>query len=132
SLYYATHTMPVVTLDYNIHTKSQVLNAISKKDKSHSYITKALESDNAIQLHSYARQLQFQGQKDQALELFRTNVKKFPNEWITHSDAARLACAKGDFDNAVKEMKVAATEAPDIYKSALSSPVRRSGATEQI
>ena len=132
ALDYANHSIQVESRFDNLLTKSQVLDAMSKKDEAQAFRAKALESANAIQLHSYARQLQFQGQKDQALELFRTNVKKFPNEWITHSDAARLACAKGDFDNAVKEMRVAATEAPDIYKSAFSNLVRRLEAKEDI
>ena len=42
------------------------------------------------------------------------------------------ARAKGDFDNAVKEMKVAAAGAPDIYKSAFSGLVKRLEAKEDI
>src|SRR5207237_3595986 len=127
ALDYANHSIQVESRFDNLLTKSQVLDAIGKKDEAQAARAKALESANAIQLHSYARQLQFQGQKDQAFELLRTNVKKLPNEWITHSDAARLACAKGDFDHAVKETKLAAADPPDFYDSHCRTLVRRPG-----
>lgn len=116
----------------NLLTKSQILDTMGKKDEAQATRAKALDLANAIQLHSYARQLQFQGKQDEALDLFRTNVKRYPNEWITHSDAARLACAKGDYDSAVKEMKVAVADAPDIYKSAFDRLVKRLEAKEDI
>lgn len=132
ALDYANRSIQVESRFDTLLTKSQILEAMGQKDESAVVRTQALDVANAIQLHSYARQLQFQGHQDQALELFRTNVKKFPKEWITHSDAARLSCAQGDFDNAVKEMRVAVAEAPDIYKSAFSNLVRRLEAKEDI
>jgi tetratricopeptide (TPR) repeat protein len=132
ALDYANRSIQVESRFDNLLTKSQVLDAMGKKDDALAVKGKALEMANAIQLHSYARQLQFQGQQDQALELFRENVKKYPNEWISHSDAARLACAKGDYDNAVKEMKLAVADAPDIYKSAFDRLVKRLEAKEDI
>ena len=132
ALDYASHSIQVESRFDNLLTKSQVLEAMGNKNEALTVRAQALEIANAIQIHSYARQLQFQGHQDQALELFRTNVKKYPKEWITHSDAARLSCAQGDYDNAVKEMKIAAAEAPDIYKSAFSNLVRRLEAKEDI
>jgi len=52
---------------------------MGKNDESAPVRAQALELANAIQVHGYARQLQTQGHQDQALELFRTNVKKHPN-----------------------------------------------------
>ena len=116
----------------NLMTKSQILDAMGKKDDAVAFRAKALDSASALQLHSFARQLQFQGQQDQALDLFRTNIKKHPNEWITYSEEARLACAKGDFDGAVKQMKLAAAQAPDLYKPQFDRLVQRLEAKEDI
>jgi hypothetical protein len=41
------------------------------------------------------------------LDLFRTNVKKDPNSWIGHNEAARIAGSKGDFERAIKELNLA-------------------------
>lgn len=132
ALDYANHSIQLESRFDNLMTKSSVLDAMGKKDDALAFHGKAIDAASAIQLHSYARQLQFQGQHDQALELFRVNVKRYPNEWITHNDAARLACAKGDFDSAVKEMKVAEAGAPDIYKPAFDGLVKRLEAKEDI
>jgi len=132
ALDYANRSIQLESRFDNLMTKSQILDAMDKKDESAAVRAKAFDVANAIQLHSFARQLQFQGHPDQALEIFRTNVKKYPDEWIAHSDAARLACAKGDFDSAVKEMKIAVAGAPDQYKSAFDRLVKRLEAKEDI
>ena len=132
ALDYSNHSIQLESRFDNLLTKSQILDAMGKNDEAKVVRAKALDSANAIQLHSYARQLQFQGKQDEALELFRVNVKRYPNEWISHSDAARLAVAKGDYDGAVKEMKLAVADAPDIYKSAFDRLVKRLEAKEDI
>ena len=132
ALDYSNHSIQLESRFDNLLTKSQILEAMGKNDEAKVVRAKALDNANAIQLHSYARQLQFQGKQDEALELFRVNVKRYPNEWISHSDAARLACAQGDYDGAVKEMKLAVADAPDIYKSAFDRLVKRLEAKEDI
>ena len=116
----------------NFLTKSQILDEMGKKEEALAYRTKALDSANALQLHFYARQLQAQGHQSEALELFRSNIKKHPNEWITLSEEARLACANGDFENAVKNMKLASAGAPEAYKPQFENLVRRLEAKEDI
>ncbi len=59
-------------------------------------------------------------------------MKKYPKGWVARNENARLAAAKGDYDNAVKEMKLAVAEAPDIYKPALSGLVKRLEAKDDI
>jgi len=132
ALDYANRSIQVESRFDNLLTKAQVLEAMGKKDEALAIRAKALDSGSAIQVHSFARQLQLQGKQDEAMELFRRNVKKYPNEWISHNDAARLAVAKGDYDSALKEMKLAAADAPDIYKSAFDGLLKRLEAKEDI
>jgi len=73
----------------------------------------------------FGRVLQVQGHQDEAMELFRSNIKKDPNSWIGHNEAARLAVAKGDYDTALKEMKLAANSSPESLKSQHLDLVRR-------
>ena len=73
-----------------------------------------------------------QGHQDQAFEIFRGNMKKYPNEWYSHGEAARIACAQKDFDNAVKEMKLAVATAPDPIKPGIEGLVKRLEAKEDI
>ena len=116
----------------NLITKSRILDAMGKKDEATATRNKAIEMANALQLHGYGRQLQGQGQQAQAFEIFRTNIKRNPNHWVIHSEVARMACAKGDFESAVKEMKIAAAGAPPQFKSAFQGIVARLEAKEDI
>jgi tetratricopeptide (TPR) repeat protein len=116
----------------NLMTKSQVLDALARKDEAAKIRTEALGTGNGLQVHSYGRQLMIQGHQDQAFEVFRGNIKKYPNEWYSHGEAARMACAQGNFDNAVKEMKLAVANAPDQIKPGIEALVKRLEAKEDI
>jgi hypothetical protein len=116
----------------NLITKARILDALNRKDDATAARTKALAMANPVQLHSYGRQLQFQGKQDQAFEVFRANMKQNPNHWTAHNEAARLATASGDFDTAAKEMKLAETSAPDSLKPAIEGLVKRLEAKEDI
>jgi Tfp pilus assembly protein PilF len=94
--------------------------------------TKALGMASATQLHIYGRTLQTQGKQDQAFDIYRMNIKKNPNHWLTHAESARLAVAKGDYDTAVKEMKLAAAGANDQNKPGIEAQVKRLENKEDI
>ncbi len=116
----------------NLINKSRILDAMNRKDEAAVARNKALGMATVVQLHSYGRQLQQEGKQEQAFEVFHTNIKKNPNHWTAHNEAARIACAKGDFDGAVKEMKLASAAAPDQLKGALDGFTKRLEAKEDI
>jgi hypothetical protein len=116
----------------NLMTKSRVLEALGKKDDARTTRTRAMALGNALQLHEFGRDLQTKGQQDQAFEVFRTNIKKNPKHWVTHSEQARIECAKRDFDGAVKEMKLALAGAPPDEKGSIEKLVKRLEAKEDI
>jgi len=116
----------------NLMTKSQVLDAMGRKDDASAARNRALEMANAIQLHGYGRQLQAQGKQEEAFQVFRTNMKKNPNHWLIHNEEARMACAKGDYDNAAKLMKLSADNAPTPFKIQMEGLVKRLEAKEDI
>jgi hypothetical protein len=116
----------------NLITKSRILAALGKKEEATAARNSALEEGNILQLHAYARQLQTQGKQDEAFAVFRMNVKKSPNHWLVHSEIARMDCAKGDFDGAVKEMKLSADGAPEQNKQVIAGLVKRLQAKEDI
>jgi tetratricopeptide (TPR) repeat protein len=116
----------------NQMTKARILEALNKKEDATVARNKALGLANVVQLHSYGRQLQIEGKQDQAFEVFRANIKKNPTHWTAHNEAARIAVSKGDYDTAVKEMKLASAAAPDQIKTALDGITKRLEAKEDI
>ena len=116
----------------NLITKARILDLLNRKDEAGKTRTQALGMANVIQLHVYGRQLQQQGKQDEAFDVYRSNIKKNPNHWLIHNELARLAVAKGDYDTAVKEMKLSADGATGGNKPALEALVKRLENKEDI
>jgi tetratricopeptide (TPR) repeat protein len=116
----------------NLMNKSRILDALNRKEDATVARNKALGMASITQLHTYGRQLQLAGKQDEAFAVFRTNIKKDPNHWLVRTEAARLAVAKGDYDGATKEMKLAVAAAPDQAKPTLDGLVKRLEAKQDI
>jgi tetratricopeptide (TPR) repeat protein len=112
--------------------KARVLEAMGRNDDASPLRDKALAMANALQLNSYGRTLQRNGQQDKAFEIFRLNGKRNPDHFIVHYEVARMAVAQGDFDNAVKEMKVALAGSPADFKPFFEGLLIRLEAKEDI
>jgi len=116
----------------NLMNKSRILEAMGRKEDAASFRSKAMDKGNALQLYVYGRQLQGDKKQDEALAIYRANAKKFPDYWTTHLGLARVYSAQGDFDNAVKEVKLSLVGAPDANKTALETYAKRLEAKEDI
>jgi len=116
----------------NLMQKSKILDAMGRKPDADTFRAKALDKASALQLYFYARQLQGEKKQDEALVVFRSTAKKFPDYWTSHMGLARVYSAQGDFDNAVKEIKLSLTSAPDSNKANLEGYVKRLQNKEDI
>ena len=116
----------------NLITKAKVLDAMSRKDDASAARAKAMEMGTVVQVHIYGRQLMAQGHQDQGFDIFRGNMKKYPNHWLAHGEASRIASAKGDFDTATKEIKLAIAAAPEPQKPQLNGLLKRLESKEDI
>jgi tetratricopeptide (TPR) repeat protein len=116
----------------NLETKSRLLDAMGKKQEAAATLSQALDKANAVQLYVYARGLQRQKQQDKAFELYRRDAKQFPDHWISHLGSARVASGSGNFDVAVKEMKLSIAAAPDQNKAFLQPMLKRLENKEDI
>jgi tetratricopeptide (TPR) repeat protein len=116
----------------NLMTKARVLDTLNRQGEATAVRGKALETGTAVQVHIYGRQLQRAGKQEEAFAVFRGNIKKYPDNWLAHSEAARLACSKGDFDTAVKEMKLSVAGADPQNKPAFEALVKRLESKQDI
>jgi len=116
----------------NLLTKSQILDAMGKKQDAEALRSKAMDVATGVQLHVYGRGLQIQKKQDEAFTVFQINVKKRPNEWYTHGEISRMASAHGDFPLAIKEMKLALASAPDATKQQIQGLIARLEKSQDI
>ena len=125
ALKYTDRSIQVEERYENLMTKSQVLEAMGKKDEAEAAKKMALAKANAIQLHLYARGLQAAGKQAEAFEVFKENAKKNPDSWIVHVGLCRMYSAQGNFPDATKELKIAMNTAPDPQKPQLEGFAKR-------
>jgi len=116
----------------NYNTKSQILEAMGKKDEAKVAHDKAIEIATPIQLHRYAFALKGQKKDAEAYAVWKKNFQQHPDMWFTHSGMARVYSAQGDFDNAVKEMKLAEAAAPEQNKVFIETAIKRLEAKDDI
>jgi len=117
----------------NLILKADLLKALNHESESASVRDKAMSAANVTQIYFYARNLQAQNQPDQALEIFKVTVKRFPDHWLGHMAAARLASASGDYTAALKEVKIVqGMEIPEAQKANLVNLTRRLENKEDI
>jgi hypothetical protein len=116
----------------NLLNKSKILEAMGRKQDAEAFRTKALDKASALQLYFYGRQLQGDKKQDEAMAIFRSTAKKFPDYWTSHMAMARVYSAQGDFENALKEVKLSLAGAPDSNKANLENYVKRLQNKEDI
>jgi Protein of unknown function (DUF2911) len=116
----------------NLSTKSKVLDALGRKDDATAALNKALSKANAMQMHSYARQLQIDGQTEKAFAIYRENAKKNPDSWIVHVGLARMYSAQGDYATAAKEARLSLASAPEPNRMFLENFAKKLDNKEDI
>lgn len=124
ALKYSEQSIGVEDRFENEIVKARALAALGRAAAAAATRKKALSLGTQQQVHSFARNLQGLGYHDQALDIFRENIAKDPSSWIAHSEISRLAVAQGDFDNAIREMRLSADLAPAALKSQVQAFVR--------
>lgn len=109
----------------NSMTESKILEAMGKSAEAKAAHDQAVAVATPVQLHQYAFQLKGEKKDDEAYAVWRKNFKEHPEYWLTHSGMARVYSAQGDFDNAVKEMKLAEAKAPEQNKVFIQAAIQR-------
>lgn len=117
----------------NLILKSDLLKALNRETEAAPIREKAMSVASVTQIYFYARQLQAENHPEQAMEIFRATVKRFPDHWLGHMAAARLASASGDYAKALQEVKIVqGSEIPAAQKANLENLARRLENKEDI
>lgn len=117
----------------NVMLKARLLKELNKTTEATAARDKAMSIGSVNQIYFYGRQLQTQNQQPQAMEIFKLTVKRFPDHWLGHMAAARLASASGDFATALKEVKIVqASDIPEQQKANLVTLTKRLENKEDI
>ncbi|HYF31199.1 MAG TPA: DUF2911 domain-containing protein [Chitinophagaceae bacterium] len=96
-----------------IATKAQILEKLGRTEEAQALMKTALPLGNMNQLHQYGRQLLAQKKNKEALEVFKMNATKNPNQFTTVVGLLRGYSANGDYKTALKYAQQALPIAPN-------------------
>jgi tetratricopeptide (TPR) repeat protein len=96
-----------------LSTKAMILSKMSKQTEADALMKEALPMGKLMEVHTYGRQLLAQKRNSEALEVFKMNTQKNPNNATATVGLVRAYSALGDFKNALKFAKMALTQNPD-------------------
>lgn len=94
-------------------TKAQLLEKLNRAAEADSIMKKTTVFASMNEIHQYGRQLLQQKKNKEALEIFKANFQKNPNQFTTLMGLVRGHSANGDYKNAMKYAKKALPLAPD-------------------
>lgn len=94
-------------------TKAGILDKLGRSDDAAAIIKKALPLANMQQVHQYGRSLLAQKKVKEALEVFKMNYDKNPNQFTTLMGLTRGYSANTDYKNALKYANMALPLAPN-------------------
>jgi hypothetical protein len=106
-----------------LQTKAMVLRAMNRGDEANAIMDKAINHNTATvqQIHQYGRFLLGDGKKEKALEIFKFNRTKNPQDtFTTYVGLARGYTAVGDTKNAIKNWEIAIKNLPEDQKPNLA------------
>lgn len=112
----------------SLSSLAQALDAAGKGAEADATMKRAVEHPTAtiFDLHQAGRQLVTLGRNDRALEVFRLNAERHPDQWPVHVGLARGYAAVGDGKKALKHAKLALAQAPDdVNRENLAKMVER-------
>ncbi len=95
-------------------TKAQLLEKTGKSDEAAAIMKKAMAFANMNEILQYGRQLLQQKKNKEALEVFKTNFAKNPNQFTTLMGMMRGYSANGDYKTALKYAQQALPLATEI------------------
>jgi tetratricopeptide (TPR) repeat protein len=116
----------------NLMTRGRILDELKQPAESVLTRTRAMEIGSAQQVYVFARQLQRDKKKPEAIAVYRFVAGKFPEHWLGHLAKARAAVADGDFDAAMKEIVAAQAGAPETQKAPLDGLKKKIEEKEDI
>lgn len=96
-----------------LSTKAGLLEKLGRQEEASMIMKKALPLGNMVQLHQYARMLLQAQKKAEAIEVFKKNYEKFPNNFTTTMGMVRAYAASGDRKKAIAFAEKALLQAPD-------------------
>ncbi|MEP6615840.1 MAG: DUF2911 domain-containing protein [Ginsengibacter sp.] len=109
-----------------LSSRASLLSKMGKTNEADALMKQALPMGAMLDLHQYGRMLLAEKKPKEALEVFKLNAQKNPNNFTTYMGLVRGYSANGDYKNALKTAKLALPLAPNAQnKDAVSEMIKK-------
>jgi tetratricopeptide (TPR) repeat protein len=106
-------------------TKAQILEKLNRGAEADAIMKKSLAFAGMNEVHQYGRQLIQQKKSKEALEVFKGNFQKYPNQFTTLMGLTRGYSATGDYKTALKYANQALPLSPPAQKANVETIVQK-------
>ena len=114
-------------------TKAGILNKLGRTAEADAIMKKALPFAGMQDMHQYGRSLLQQKRAKEAMDVFKMNYQKNPNQFTTLVGMARGYSALADYKNALKYARQALPLAPDApNKTSIEASIKKLEAEQDI
>jgi tetratricopeptide (TPR) repeat protein len=97
----------------NYMLKSDILNKLGRKDEAAGIEKKAMATGSKDDLNTYGYQLLSQKRYDDAIGIFKLNLKNNPDDWNMYDSLGECYSTSGDKKNAISYYNKAMAKAPE-------------------
>lgn len=109
-----------------LSAKAGVFLKMNKTAEADALMKEAIPLGNMNELHQYARTLLAAKRTKEALEVFKANYDKNPDQFTTNVGLARAYSANGEYKKALDLMKAALPQAPNpLNKSSVEAMIKK-------
>jgi len=108
----------------NNSVKAGLLTAMGKKEEGDKLMEASFETATEAELNTYGYQLLNQGRLDDAIEIFKLNIKKHPDAWNVYDSLGEALNNKGDKNGAKDNYEKAYEKAPAAQKSRIETIIK--------
>lgn len=105
--------------------KAQILEKLGRSSEAAEVMKSSLAFAGMNDVHQYGRLLVQQKKPKEAMEVFQTNFKKYPNQFTTYIGMMRGYSANGDYKNALKYGNLALPLSPANQKAGVEGMVQK-------
>ncbi|HYG49576.1 MAG TPA: DUF2911 domain-containing protein [Flavobacteriales bacterium] len=99
--------------------RADILNLMGKTTEADAALKEGLKSANEFDLNMHGYALMNTGKINEAIEIFKQNVKKFPGSWNVYDSLGEALLAAGDKKGAKANYEIALKKAPEQRKPSI-------------
>lgn len=109
----------------NLTTKATLFEKTGRKNEAEVLRKEALALADEAQLNAFGYQLLGQGKTNEAIDIFRLNVKQYPKSWNVYDSLGEALLASGDKNGALTNYKTALSKAPEDQKKRINAIINK-------